>query len=345
VGPLRGVALAVPFAVAVAAWAGDPALGPIPPDYLDSFQPLPDRFDVAGNPATDEKIALGRQLFFDARLSENRRLACAGCHDLNNFGADGRMVSLGHVGQRGRRNAPTVYNSAGFLAQFWDGRSPDVEDQAKQPILNPIEMAMPDAARAVAALNAIPGYVAAFEDAFPESRPAVTYDNMALAIGAFERGLVTPGPFDAFLRGAAALSGEQEHGFRRFVELGCAGCHNGPALGGQTFEAIGHIRPYPDESDLGRFEVTRARADRMKFRVPGLRNVAKTGPYYHDGSIATLEEAVRSMATHQLGIDVSRPDLDAILAFLDALTGVQPLGYVAKPELPPGGAAAGAEGR
>jgi cytochrome c peroxidase len=241
------------------------------------------------------------------------------------------------VGQPGRRNSQTVYNSAGFVAQFWDGRSPDVEDQSKQPILNPVEMAMPDAARVIDSLGAIPGYVAAFEGAFPRARPAVTYENMALANGAFERGLVTPGPFDAFLRGADALSREQQHGFRRFVELGCAGCHNGPALGGQTFEAIGHIRPYPDQSDLGRFEVTGAHADRMRFRVPGLRNVAKTGPYYHDGSIATLEEAVRSMATHQLGITLDPTDLDAILAFLDILTGAQPLDYVAKPDLPPDG--------
>jgi len=338
---LRGVALTVLSSIAVASGAGGapprPAEAPIPRDYFDSFLPLPDRFDVAGNPATNAKIALGRQLFFDRRLSGNQRLACAGCHDLGNFGADGRMVSLGHVGQPGRRNAPTVYNSAGFVAQFWDGRSPDVEDQSQRPILNPLEMAMPDAERVIRTLNAIPGYVAAFEGAFPKSRPAVTYENMALAIGAFERGLVTPGPFDAFLRGAEALSREQGNGFRRFVELGCAGCHNGPALGGQTFEAIGHIRPYPDESDLGRFEVTGLLPDRLRFRVPGLRNVAKTAPYYHDGGIATLDEAVRSMATHQLGIDLAPTDLEAILAFLDALTGAPPLDYVAKPELPPDG--------
>jgi cytochrome c peroxidase len=179
--------------------------------------------------------------------------------------------------------------------------------------------------------------VVAFEEAFPQSRPAVTYENMALAIGVFERGLVTPGPFDTFLRGGEALSHEQKQGFRRFVELGCAGCHNGPALGGQTFEAIGHIRPYPDESDLGRFEITGLQADRMRFRVPGLRNVANTAPYYHDGSIATLDEAVRSMAAHQLGIELGQEDLYAILAFLEALTGVQPADYVAKPELPPDG--------
>jgi len=338
VGVLRNLVVITLSVLAVASWAGSAGEPPdptIPRDYFDSFLPLPDRFDVARNPATEAKIALGRQLFFDPRLSRNQSLACSGCHDLQNFGADGRMVSLGHVGQPGRRNSPTVYNAAGFVAQFWDGRSPDVEDQSKQPILNPVEMAMPDAAGVLATLNAIPGYVTAFERTFPRSRPAVTYDNMALAIGAFERGLVTPGPFDAFLRGADALSGDQKHGFRRFVEVGCAGCHNGPALGGQTFEAIGHIRPYPDQSDLGRFEVTGSRGDRMKFRVPGLRNVAKTAPYYHDGGIATLDEAVRSMATHQLGIELAPADRRAILAFLDTLTGVQPLDYVAKPELPP----------
>jgi cytochrome c peroxidase len=330
---------------ALVSWAGEPAPTPakhgIPGDYFDSFLPLPERFDTPENPATDAKIALGRMLFFDRRLSQNGRLACHGCHDLNGFGADGRMVSLGHVGQPGRRNSPTVYNAAGFVAQFWDGRSPDVEDQSKQPVLNPVEMAMPDASRVVRTLAAIPGYVRLFESAFPKARPAVTYDNMALAIGAFERGLVTPGPFDAFLRGDdAALGSEPRAGFRRFVELGCAGCHNGPALGGQTFEAIGHIRPYPDEFDLGRFEVTGKDADRQSFRVPGLRNVAKTAPYYHDGGIATLEEAVRSMATHQLGIELAPEDQGAILAFLDALTGVPPADYIEKPELPPDGEAA-----
>jgi cytochrome c peroxidase len=336
-------ALVLPLCLVVPRAGGAPpraASDSIPRDYLDSFLPLPDRFDTQANPATRAKIALGRMLFFDRRLSGNGRLACHGCHDLQAFGADGRMVSLGHVGQPGRRNSPTVYNTAGFVAQFWDGRSPDVEDQSKQPILNPVEMAMPDAARVVRTLDAIPGYVRLFEEAFPQARPAVTYDNMALAIGAFERGLVTPGPFDAFLRGdAAALGPGPLRGFRRFVELGCAGCHNGPALGGQTFEAIGHIQPYPDASDLGRFEVTEKDADRMRFRVPGLRNVAKTAPYYHDGGIASLEEAVRSMATHQLGIELARADEAAILAFLDALTGVPPADYIAKPELPPDGEA------
>jgi cytochrome c peroxidase len=248
------------------------------------------------------------------------------------------------VGQPGRRNSPTVYNSAGFVAQFWDGRSPDVEDQSKQPILNPLEMAMPGQDEVVARLRAIPGYVRLFEEAFPGARPALTYDNLARAIGVFERGLVTADRFDAFLRGDAdALAAGERHGFRRFVELGCAGCHNGPALGGQTYEVIGHVEPYPDRRDLGRFEVTGNDEDRMRFRVPGLRNVAATAPYYHDGSLRTLEEAVRSMARHQLGIALAPADEAAILAFLQTLTGVPPATYVAPPELPPDPGAVGSE--
>jgi cytochrome c peroxidase len=332
------LAVAAILAAAATIAAGSDLIpdGPaIPADYFDSFLPLPRRFDTAANPATEAKVALGRVLFFDPRLSRNGRLSCHDCHDLARFGADGRMVSLGHVGQPGRRNSPTVYNSAGFVAQFWDGRSPDVEDQSKQPVLNPDEMAMPDAARVVERLRAIPGYAERFEEAFPGPRPALTYDHMALAIGAFERGLVTPGRFDLFLRGEpGALSAIERHGFRRYVEVGCAACHNGPALGGQTFEAIGHVRPYPDARDLGRFEVTGRAEDRQSFRVPGLRNVAETAPYYHDGRVATLEEALASMGTHQLGVTLAAADERAILAFLRSLTGSPPADYVARPELP-----------
>jgi cytochrome c peroxidase len=346
---LRSTVAAVVAGSAIAAWAGDAATGPdaIPADYFDSFLPLPARFDDAANPASGAKVALGRALFFEPRLSRNGRISCHDCHDLARFGADGRKVSPGHVGQPGRRNSPTVYNSAGFVAQFWDGRSPDVEDQSKQPILNPLEMAMPDADGVVALLRAIPGYVRLFEQAFPGATPAVSYDNLARAIGAFERGLVTPGRFDAFLGGdTGALAGAERQGFRRFVEVGCAGCHHGPALGGQTFEVLGHVEPYPDQSDLGRFEVTGREEDRLAFRVPGLRNVAETAPYYHDGGLRTLEEAVGSMARHQLGIALAPADEAAILAFLRALTGVPPGSYVAPPDLPPDppAAAPGGEG-
>lgn len=315
----------------------------IPADYPLSFQPLPLRFEApakAGiarpSSVASARVALGRQLFFDPRLSRSGRIACTHCHDLLAFGADGRKVSSGHAGQLGRRNAPTVYNAAGFFAQFWDGRSPDVEDQARQPILNPVEMAMPDGEAVVRVLAAIPEYAQAFERAFPGEQPALGYHNVGVAIGAFERGLSTPGRFDAFLRGdEAALDARERRGFRRFVELGCAGCHNGPALGGQTYERLGHVRPAAAEADLGREEVTRDPADRMRFRVPGLRNVARTGPYYHDGRFPGLAAAVRDMAALQVGLELAAEDEAALLAFLEALTGELPEAYIEPPVLPP----------
>lgn len=325
------------LAAAVPAALGEDraADGTLPEDYLFSFQPLPEVFEAASNPRTPEKVALGRVLYFDPRLSKNHDVACSSCHDLEGFGVDGKSLSEGHRKQLGTRNAPTVYNAAIHVAQFWDGRSPDVEDQSKQPILNPVEMAMPDEERVVATLRSMPGYVELFEGAFPGQTPALTYDTMALAIGAFERGLVTPDPFDAFLRGETeALSPEQQLGFERYVAVGCASCHNGPALGGGTYEVLGFVEPYPDRSDLGLYEVTMAEDDKMRFKVPGLRNIAKTAPYFHDGAIPELAEAVRLMAEHQLGIELAADDEQAILAFLDALTGELPADYIVEPPLP-----------
>jgi len=330
------LSVAVLAAVTSAALGADRAAdGAFPEDYLYSFQPLPEVFESVANSVTPEKVVLGRVLYFDPRLSKNHDVACSSCHDLEAFGVDGKSLSLGHRNQEGTRNSPTVYNAAIHVAQFWDGRSPDVEDQSKQPILNPVEMAMPDEERVLATLRSMPAYVDLFEQAFPGQTPALTYDTMALAIGAFERGLVTPDPFDSFLRGETeALSAEQRRGFERYVALGCASCHNGPALGGGTYEVMGFIEPYPDSSDLGLFELTKAEEDRMRFKVPGLRNIAKTAPYFHDGAIRELAEAVRLMAKHQLGVVLGEDEEQAILVFLDSLTGELPTDYIAKPPLP-----------
>ncbi len=326
---------ALAWATSLTAGEGTPPGEAIPTDYLYSFQALPEAFENPDNPITEAKVALGRTLFYDARLSKNHDVSCNTCHDLESYGVDNLPVSLGHRTQTGTRNSPTVYNAAVHVSQFWDGRSPDVEDQSKQPILNPVEMAMPDEQRVVTTLRSMPGYQALFERAFPGQAEPVTYDNMARAIGAFERGLVTPAPFDAFLGGeAGALSAEQVSGFRRFVDLGCASCHNGPVLGGQTYEVLGLIEPYPDQGDLGLYDRTRAETDKMRFKTPALRNVAKTEPYFHDGSIETLDEAVRRMATHQLGEELDAADLRLVLVFLDGLTGTIPAGYIAKPEPP-----------
>jgi cytochrome c peroxidase len=310
------------------------------------FAPLPKAFEEPTNPITAEKVALGRMLYFDTRLSKNHDLSCASCHDLEQFGIDVRQTegvrnatSLGHRGQRGDRNAPTVYNAGLHLAQFWDGRERDLEGQAKGPVLNPVEMAMPDEATVEATLRSIPGYVEAFTAAFPGQEQPVTYDNMAKAIGAFERGLVTPAPFDAFLGGKlTALSGHQLEGLALFIDVGCIQCHTGPGLGGGMFQKLGSVKPWEGLHDPGRMKVTRSKADEFVFKVPSLRNVAQTGPYLHDGSIATLPEMVQKMAAHQLAKgELSKEELSALVDFLGSLTGELPKELIAKPTLPESG--------
>ena len=301
------------------------------------FGPLPAAAPNAGDPAANEKVALGRMLYYDARLSKNHDVSCNSCHLLGAFGVDGQPTSPGHRGQRGDRNSPTVYNAALHLAQFWDGRAPDVEAQAKGPVLNPIEMASPSEAHVERVLSSIPGYVAAFEAAFPEASPALTYDNMARAIGAFERRLITPGRFDAFMRGDLdALDATEQRGLATFMSVGCTTCHMGPAVGGTTYRKLGFIFPYATE-DPGREKVTGDPADRHVFKVPSLRNVAETGPWFHDGSIESLEEVVRLMGYHQIGLRLEEEQVDDIVAFLRALTGEVDAKYIAKPALPPSG--------
>ncbi|MHC4829725.1 MAG: cytochrome-c peroxidase [Planctomycetota bacterium] len=300
------------------------------------FGILPEVAESPDNPVTEEKVALGRMLYYDARLSKNHDVACESCHHLADFGVDGAKTSTGHKEQKGGRNAPTVYNAGFHVAQFWDGRAANVEEQAKGPILNPIEMAIPDEAAALAVLNSIPGYVEAFEKAFPGE--GVTYDNVGKAIGAFERKLVTPGPFDKFMAGdTAALDAKALAGLQLFYDAGCISCHAGPAVGGGIFQKLGNIKPY-DTLDEGRFEHTKNEADKFIFKVPSLRNIAKTGPYLHDGSIGELRTMVKIMVEHQTAKgSFTDPELDSVLAFLDALTGEIDADYIKKPELPESG--------
>jgi cytochrome c peroxidase len=304
-------------------------------DDKKSYAALPAVFANADNPVTEEKITLGRMLYYETRLSKNHDVSCNSCHLLDKFGVDNQPTSPGHKGQRGGRNSPTVYNAGGYIAQFWDGRAKDLEEQAKGPILNPVEMAMADEASVVRTLKSMPGYVDAFKAAFPDDADAVSYDNMAKAIGAFERKLVTPGRFDAWLGGKEdALTDQEVNGFARFIELGCPTCHVGPAVGGTSYQKLGLVKPWPDQSDLGRFEVTEDESDKMKFRVPSLRNIEKTGPYFHKGQLSELEDVVRKMAWHQLGQELSDEDAGNIVAFLKSLTGKLPTDYIAAPTLP-----------
>ncbi len=302
------------------------------------FAPLPTEMASESNPRSAAKVRLGRMLYYEPRLSKSQEISCNSCHMLDRFGADGEPTSPGHNGQRGDRNSPTTYNAALHLAQFWDGRSPDVEDQAKGPVLNPVEMAMPSEAKVEGLLRSIPDYERLFREAFPGESQPVTFDNMALAIGAFERGLVTPGPFDRFLAGdVEALDAAQQRGLRTFLATGCTTCHNGVTVGGLLYQKLGLVHPYESE-DPGRFQVTGNEADRNVFKVPTLRNVAETGPWFHDGSVRSLEEAVRLMGWHQLGRELDDRQVGDLVAFLGSLTGEIDWGYVAKPELPEGSA-------
>ncbi|MCP4038270.1 MAG: c-type cytochrome [bacterium] len=301
------------------------------------FGALPSQVSNPDNPIHDAKIDLGRKLYYDKRLSKNHDIACNSCHLLDHFGQDGESTSPGHRGQRGGRNSPSVYNAAGHIAQFWDGRAPDVEAQAQGPVLNPIEMAMPSEAAVLSVLKSIPGYVEAFPQAFPEDTPALTYANMARAIGAFERKLMTPGRFDQFVQGESqVLSAAELDGLALFIETGCPTCHMGSTIGGTVYRKLGLVKPY-ETSDPGRFEVTGKETDRQVFKVPSLRNVAETGPYFHDGSVATLEQAVSIMAEHQLGQTLSAAENASIRSFLTALTGKIAPAYIALPLLPQSG--------
>jgi cytochrome c peroxidase len=228
-----------------------------------------------------------------------------------------------------------VYNAAGHFVQFWDGRAPDVEEQAKGPVMNPVEMAMSSDKAVVGVLKSMPGYVDAFRQAFPADKDPVTFENMARAIGVFERRLMTPSRWDKFLNGdQAALSNAEKAGFNKFMEAGCQACHAGAYLGGEVYERLGAVKPYPDTSDVGREAVTKQESDRMVFKVPSLRNIDKTGPYFHTGKVATLAEAVKEMAEYQLGKQMTDDEIASLVTFLKTLTGEIPAEYIKPPELP-----------
>ncbi|MGD8321427.1 MAG: cytochrome c peroxidase, partial [Gemmatimonadota bacterium] len=233
-------------------------------------------------------------------------------------------------------NEPSVYNAAGHVAQFWDGRAPDVEAQALGPVLNPVEMGMPDGQSVVQILYGIPGYVDAFRAAYPADEEPLTFENFGNAIAAFERGLVTPSRWDAFLKGdAIALNDAEKTGFNEFASAGCVQCHMGAYVGGAFYQKAGLVNPWYDQSDVGRAQVTGNDSDRMMFKVPSLRNVEETWPYFHDGSVQRLEDAVRLMAWHQLGTELTESQVVSIVTWLKTLTGPVPFEYINEPALPP----------
>ncbi len=313
------------MALAGAVWLSASPAQAAKPALPEGMGPLPTKVpEPADNPTTPAKVELGKKLYFDPALSKSGHFSCNSCHNLATWGVDNQRFSIGHKWQRGGRNAPTVLNAAFWSKQFWDGRAPLLEDQAKGPPLNPVEMAMDSEADAVARLKAA-GYEPLFDKVF--GKRSLNYDNMAKAIAAFERTLLTPdAPFDRFARGEGEISAAAKRGMRKVAEIGCTSCHSGPLFTNNQFVKFDY------GTDPGLKAVTGRDEDDHVFRVQSWRNVAMTAPYFHDGSAATLEEAVAIMARVQLGLTLSKRDIADIVAFLETLTGEPP--RISLPVLP-----------
>jgi cytochrome c peroxidase len=279
--------------------------------------------EAARESDSQELVDLGRMLYFDTVLSANGMQSCNSCHPVDGRGpgSDNIPVSPGTFGDPGTRNSPTVINSAFHRGQFWDGRVATLEEQAKIPILNPIEMAMPDEQSVVRRLRGLSHYRAAFARTFPGDAEPVSFDNVAAAIAAFERTLVSRDRFDRYLGGDSdALTPAEKKGLAAFIDAGCMSCHRGPAIGGTLYQKLGVRHPYPGIEDLGRFQVTQAERDRHVFKVASLRNVLVTAPYGHNGRYATVGEAIDAMAWHQLSTRLSSGQIESIIRFFAALT-------------------------
>jgi len=305
------------------------------------FKKLPADFGDSEHPISPERVALGKALFFDPRWSVDRNVSCATCHRPALYGSDALNKSLGVRSQQHPRNAQTVLNASGDIAANWRGDRKSVEDQATAAAIGRFSTGHSDHAAWIAQIEAIDGYRAMFQRAFPDQAQSVTPTNLGLAIGAYERTLVTPAPFDSYLDGnLSALTPQARAGLRAFIDVGCAACHNGVGVGGGMFRKFGVHTEYwkatgSKEIHKGRFDVTKDHADLYVFKVASLRNVAMTAPYFHDGSVATLPEAVRVMATVQLGKTLTDAEVQDIVAFLGSLTGELPIDFVTAPRLPP----------
>ena len=302
------------------------------------FAQLPTKAENPNNILSPEKIKLGKVLYFDNRLSKDQTQSCNSCHNLNTFGVDNLPSSPGDNGGNGSRNSPTTFNAALHFAQFWDGRNKDVEEQAGGPVLNPVEMAMPSEEAVENRLSEVEMYQKLFKDAYPKAEKTITYQNMRDAIGAFERTLLTPSKFDDFVTGnETALNDQEQKGLEAFIDNSCVTCHSGALLGGnmlQKFAIFGNYWELTNSAviDTGKYTETRVETDKFIFKVPSLRNIEKTAPYFHDGSVANLKDAVRIMGKTELNKDISNEDLNNIVAFLNTLTADIPEEVKAIPE-------------
>jgi cytochrome c peroxidase len=303
--------------------------------FLPIATPVPPQDSVSA-----QRIELGRRLFFETRVSMDGNISCAFCHLPEKQASDGLPRAIGVFGKENARNAPSILNAALNVKQHWRGERESLEEQAEKSLLGPASFGNPDAATAMGKLKAVPAYREAFKNAFPDEAEPITSKNWGRAIAAYERTLLTPSAFDAFLTGDLAALGEKEQsGLRKFIDLGCAGCHNGAGVGGGSFQKFGVQADYWKETgvaapDRGRADVTKNDADLYVFKVPQLRNVAKTAPYFHDGSVNDLTQAARVMAKTQLGQTLSDADAADIVAFLGSLTGKLPATYAAPDPYP-----------
>jgi cytochrome c peroxidase len=343
--------LRVPHAVAACAMltlasvsaSAQDADGLLLQDARSFFAKLPADFGGRDRPLDPSRVALGKALFFDPRWSVDRNVSCSSCHNPALYGADALAKSIGVRGRRHARNAPSVLNVAGDVAANWRGELRDVEHQAITAALGPLSTGHTENAAWIAQLKSIRGYAAMFQRAFPNDADPINPTNLSLAIGAYERTLVTPAPFDSYLDGnVSALTPQARVGLRTFIDVGCAGCHNSAGVGGAVFQKFGVQTDYwlatgSKDIDKGRFDVTKDEADLYVFKVPSLRNVARTAPYFHDGSVATLAEAVHIMARLQLGKSLADDEVRDIVFFLNSLTGELPKEFSSMPTLPVGG--------
>jgi cytochrome c peroxidase len=276
---------------------------------------------------TPERIALGQKLYFERGISLNKNKSCNDCHFLTqgHAGADVTPTSTGATGISGKRNAPTVINAGFHSRQFWDGRAADLAEQAKGPILNPIEMALRTPEEVIERLRNTEGYPELFRRAFPDDPEPITFDHIAEAIAAFERTLVAPGRFDRLLDGQKnALTPKEKRGLTKFIQYRCVECHSWATVGGRLYQKVGKWNSYTNTEDLGRYEITKQDEDRFVFKVPSLRNVTRTPPYFHDGQVFTLEEAVAKMGWLQLDLQLPPGDIADLIAFLGTLEGDPP---------------------
>jgi cytochrome c peroxidase len=304
------------------------------------FGPMPQAMTSEKNPITPEKVELGKMLFYETRISVDGTVSCVRCHPIGLYMADGLKKSIGNNCKANPRNAPTLFNAAGQISAHWIGNRTDVEDQAKQSVTGPPSFGMPSNEAVEQKLKEIKRYMGLFKKAFPGETDPVTVDNLAKAIGAFERTLVTPSRFDLFLKGdSAALKEQEKKGLKTYMEAGCIMCHSGPYAGGQMYQKFGIFEPYwkytkSEPIDEGRYVVTKNEADKYVFKVPIHRNVEKTAPYFHDGSVDKLEDAVWVMGKIQLGKNLNKSQVEEIVTFLKSLTGKIPEDALRVPLLP-----------